>query len=148
MSCSQHTRRGDSGDFSLQKQKRIQKRREISWETCCKQAKSRGHPVFALNRKEAHEHAGGRAPATERDGTEPGGREEETSNSSMRGREAPCWQFPNKQDSKTLEAAEFGGPGIGQNSGTLQQPLRCHQCGTQPFPGRLCKASCCRPPGN
>lgn len=48
--------------------------KKISWEMCCKQAKSRGHPMFALNGKGAREHAGGRAPAMERDGTKPGRR--------------------------------------------------------------------------
>lgn len=68
-----HTAGGRWG-FQPPETKRIKKKKKISWEMCCKQAKSRGNPVFALNGKGACKRAGSRAPAMERDGTKPGRR--------------------------------------------------------------------------
>lgn len=61
-----HTRLGDAGGFSLQRQKRIEKIEKNPLGDVLQAGQKQGPSSFSLNGKEAREHTGGRAPATER----------------------------------------------------------------------------------
>lgn len=128
-----HTRLGDAGGFSLQRQKRTEKIEKNPLGDVLQAGQKQGPSSFSLNGKEAREHTGGRAPATERG--HQARRERGRFPARRQGERNSPLAIPQKAV-KPWGWAEFGGLEQGK-----AQHLRCHQPWDTALPGAAAQST-------